>query len=343
MKWKPLGRPAIYAAIFASGFLVSASTSEYFDQLDPHKAVSYAKSLIKKAVSSEQNEPTVQPDEFTQPKLVDVTRTFVKTVTNRGELKIDERDPNSFSEVFSSPELISESADDAIYERFSSSGIERRITFNRNSEDFPLNLVRLIASVVKHGSRDDSMSQHDSLNTLKSRQLSMTCGSVSLLTKQILKDHGAKSRVVTTLTLDEWNTYSNGHTLLEIYLDHDKSWVAVDLDTNKTFITPEGKRASALDFTTHGISALSIVSLTSTPVLDYSGFPKYQSTAEYMVYNLPEWYKKMIQAVAIYDKNSQKYVFLADNESIADRVKSYSSNYTSVSRKEFVRMFYPGM
>lgn len=216
--------------------------------------------------------------------------------------------------VFKESKLIGEAPVDAIYERFTTSGIQRRITYNPESEEFPINLVRLIASVVKHGAYDDANSFETSMKTLETRQLSMTCGSVTLFAQRVLKEIGVRSRVITTLTLDEWNTYSNGHTILEVFVPRKKSWVAVDLDTNKMFSTGRGELASALDLADQGVGGMTLKDLTSTPVLDYSGFPKYQATAEFMIYDMLGWYKRMFQVIAIFDEQSQKYVFMTDDK-----------------------------
>ena len=44
-----------------------------------------------------------------------------------------------------------------------------------------------------------------------------------------------ESRVVQTLTVEDWNSYNNGHTMIEIYRHDFNKWVLYDLDNNAYF------------------------------------------------------------------------------------------------------------
>lgn len=341
MKYTSLLKIAIIGAAFAAGAFSSAHIEEHYSSISSRDLVLEAKSFLRPAlVHVGLKEPLKAADDFQQPIFVDIERVFTKAVSDNGDITMSEHPVGSFADIFSRESVIFESERDAIYERFSAEGIDRRITFTKSAKDFPMSLVRLLATVVKHGSNDDAQLYGASMETLKKRQLSMTCGAITLFAKDVLRDAGVTSRVVTTLNLGEWNTYSNGHTFLEVLNDKTGRWEAVDLDTKTIFVAPGGIRASALDIANHGIDEVGITRLTSTPVLDYSGFTEYQTTAEYMLYDLRGWYGKMVQAVGIYDENSKNYIFLAKNSEAEKRIEAYSPNYKATDPDQFSDLFY---
>ena len=42
--------------------------------------------------------------------------------------------------------------------------------------------------------------------------------------------NGVKSRLVSSLTLDSWNSYDNGHIMIEVFRPELKKWVVYDID-----------------------------------------------------------------------------------------------------------------
>ena len=111
----------------------------------------------------------------------------------------------------------------------------------------PLSLLRYLSALQIHGNRHDG----ESLDKLKERLrnetwVSITCGTISSLAVKILREEGFQSRFVSTLTLDEWNTYNNGHSLLEALFPED-GWVLVDIDFGFLF-RESGKFLSTYEF-----------------------------------------------------------------------------------------------
>ena len=62
-----------------------------------------------------------------------------------------------------------------------------------------------------------------------------TCGTITIWIQEILESNNIKSRIVQTLTLDDWNTYDNGHTMIEVYHNDLQKWILYDLDSNVYF------------------------------------------------------------------------------------------------------------
>lgn len=280
--------------------------------------------------------PTSKREDF-----IDRDRIFVKTVNRDGTITMVEQAESPLPGLFDDKNSFLVAGDlDVIVELFNGYKTERKIIYNRSDIDFPLNLLRTLSAVVKHGSLDDSMGFQQSFETLRSRQLSMTCGYVTNFAVEVLSGLGISSRVISTLNLGEWNSYDNGHTLLEVFLPGRKKWMAVDLDMKKSFVTPHTDKASLLDISDAGINNVNFLDLSSGPSIDYSGSKNYQTLSEFSVLNIRDWYKRVFQAFAVYDEGSGKYVFLADDDKAIKKIKSYSESYTTLPRDEFVERFY---
>ena len=65
------------------------------------------------------------------------------------------------------------------------------------------------------------------LKILKSKVLSISCGDQSLLANEILKELQLETRIVASITLEEWNEGDDGHTLIEVR-DENGIWSAYD-------------------------------------------------------------------------------------------------------------------
>lgn len=272
---------------------------------------------------------------------IDRDRFFAKTLTDDGRVVMSEVAGGPVLHYFDEGSgLLVEGDHDVILERFNGTSTDRKIVFNRADDSFPINLLKMLAAVVKHGGLDNAHPYEQSLEILRTRSLSMTCGTVSAFAQRLLDDIGVRSRVITTLTLEEWNTYDNGHTFLEVYIPKSKTWVAIDLDTKVFFSTPTIDRAALRDMMVAGVDQLSFPGFIDTSTLDYSTFQQYQTIVEFTTLNKKEWYGRVLQVFALHDATTGKYVFATDDEATAKRITSYSSEYTTLPVTEFVKNFY---
>lgn len=339
------GRKVVACSIFVSAVMFFFALVENKTQFDVVELVSFSniESTVKNIArpiayaSGVLKEPLVAR----RSDFVDRERFFIKTLVGDGSVSMREIHDGSLVRYFDSADaLLVEGDVDAILERFNGLSNDRRIVFRRADPDFPMNLLKMLSSVVKHGVYDNSNRYEQSLEALRGRSLSMTCGPVSVFAQKLLSSIGVKSRVATTLTLEEWNTYDNGHTFLEVYSTRSGKWVAIDLDTKGFFSTPTIARASLLEMMEAGVGRLSFPSYLNVSTLDYSTLRQYQSIVEFAFLNKEEWYGRVLQVYALYDAESGKYIFATDDEATAKRIASYSSDYATLTVKEFASHFY---
>ncbi len=90
----------------------------------------------------------------------------------------------------------------------------------------------------------------------------------------LLSNLNIKPRLVASLTMNDWNTYDNEHTLIEIWRDKYNKWVVYDIDNNSYF-TSSGRVLNLLEFSQAVITNnYKIIHLSLDTNLDISNFTK---------------------------------------------------------------------
>lgn len=108
---------------------------------------------------------------------------------------------------------------------------------NKNLIIYKHNIFSLLSSLSwlhVHGTKDRLLSHEERIKKIANNKLSLTCGDISLFIQRLLQQKGIESRIVSFLTMEQWNTYDNGHTLLEVKVDG--KWTLFDIDNNRYFM-----------------------------------------------------------------------------------------------------------
>ena len=121
--------------------------------------------------------------------------------------------------------------------RFVFPGVEnkQRIVFEKNIDA----LLSSIAWIFSHGNLDDEKTDEQILKKSLYSKISATCGTISEWTINLLNENGIKARLVSSLTLESWNSYDNGHILIEVFKPDLKKWVVYDIDNDAYFTSNE--------------------------------------------------------------------------------------------------------
>jgi hypothetical protein len=224
--------------------------------------------------------------------------------------------------------------------RFMKAGLsyEQRIVSIGNIDT----LLSSIGWIVSHGNNDNKLSTKDLMLKATHSKLVLTCGEVSRFAQDMLNSQGFTSRRCLGLTLDQWNTYDNGHTLLEVFDSHKKKWVVYDLDNNRFFSNSQGQ-LSFLELAIHVLGDKNfkieqISNDTKVALTDgYSSFDFYSEAIAANDSTLYNWYKRVFQVQMIEDGN--KFVF--HDLLNRDRILSYSSNFVLEENcDDFLEYFY---
>jgi len=207
-------------------------------------------------------------------------------------------------------------------------------------------LFRGLAQIQVHGHRHDGLNFQEILEVAKKGRVSLTCGSISSFICKLLPLLGIKARMTITLTMDEWNGYNNGHTMVE-YWDSDlERWILLDVDGHCLFKIDD-KLLNLLEFCTavNQGKNYDVVHLTKLGLYDYgdcldNGMDQtcffddifHDGTA------LKLWHKRIAQTCGIFFNN--KFIFCAEDLGIISRIQSYSEGFYCLPRKEWVKLFY---
>lgn len=207
-------------------------------------------------------------------------------------------------------------------------------------------LMSAVSWIYSHGNSDSTKTFEEINSKALNSKIFGTCGKISVWIQKILESHNIKSRIVQTLTLDQWNTYDNGHTMIEIYREDLNQWVLYDLDNNLYF-SRNNEPLSLFDF----MDAVSENSyemnfLASDTTLDISNF-KSDEGYDYAFYaesvyssddTLKKWYSRVIQ-VPMISEDKFSY-FTTDTEEKRQRMESYASHHKFLTNSEFLSKFY---
>ena len=88
-----------------------------------------------------------------------------------------------------------------------------------------------IGSLFIHaGGKHNHLPTGQLLQLASTQLLEVTCGTASRVSEVLLSQVGMQVRQVSFFTLEKWNSYDNGHTLLEIWDSNWNKWRLIDFD-----------------------------------------------------------------------------------------------------------------
>ena len=218
---------------------------------------------------------------------------------------------------------------------------QQRIVFDSNVDS----LLSSIAWIYSHGNSDNNKSVEELDDKALHSKIFGTCDNISHWIKHILDDRQIKSRVVQTLTIEDWNSYNNGHTMIEIYRDDFNKWVLYDLDNNAYFSVNQIP-LSLLEFyesiNKENYNIHFLADDTKNDVSNFKGNDGYDYAffAESINSNentLRDWYNRVVQVVIISDTENNYYFY---DQKHREQIENYSNQYKFLEYEEFIQKIY---
>ncbi len=215
---------------------------------------------------------------------------------------------------------------------------QQRIVFEKNIDS----LLSAICWISSHGSIDNEKDFSEINKKAENSKISLTCGPIIEWVSSILKNYSIKHRIVSCLTLQNWNSYDDGHIMIEIFRDELKKWILYDLDNN-SFFEAENNVLSFIEFFEHVKEGDYNIKYLAPP----SFFTFHEKKANYDFNFILEsklsterlrrnWYKRVMQVPLI---NNDKHTYFFDIKN-KKRVESYSSYYKFLEKETFMKNFY---
>lgn len=212
------------------------------------------------------------------------------------------------------------------------------IIFNNNVKS----LLSSLSWLHVHGYLDDkyALNTNKMINKLKTKKLSLTCMGISYFAYNILQNYNINSRIVQFSTAEDWNTYNNGHTLLEVKIN--KQWILFDIDMNRVFKL-NNRYMNILDFFDNiNFDDIQFEILSTELNIDSqnlsSGSISYHGFADYTYKHIAKYYKRIMQ-IPIIIEDKKMYVGLK-NIGDRDRFVQYISSDQILTEQEFRKKFY---
>lgn len=213
---------------------------------------------------------------------------------------------------------------------------QQRIVFQQNISA----LLSSIAWIVTHGETDDHLSHYALLAKAKYSKLYLTCERVTRFAYELMMQLGIRVRIVGTRTLDQWETYDNGHYLLEVYRADLQKWVLYDLDNNAYFQF-NNNPLSLLEFTEHKNKQYQIVYIANDMrIKTVNRRFDYAFVDEARIANLQHWYQRIIQFVYIEEQNTCYAYHPHEPIEFAKYPKGMLPAIQYLQRELFVKRFY---
>lgn len=207
-------------------------------------------------------------------------------------------------------------------------------------------LLSSLSWIVTHGNTDDTKSLEELTAKAKQSKLVLTCGSNIKWSQNIFQSLRLKSRMVMGLTLDKWNNYDNGHTLVEVYRPEYKKWIVYDLDSNRKF-TKNGRPLSLLELVENVKKQdYELEKISDSVRVDVDSFTDHANGYNYGLLwetitsnkaSLKRWYQRVLQSILIANPSGYFYFFDVKNRK---RIEEYSLYHKYIPKKEFLRRFY---
>lgn len=91
-------------------------------------------------------------------------------------------------------------------------------------------LYSIGALFIHSGGKYNRLSTSQLLQLASTQLLEVTCGTATRVSEVLLSQVGIRARQVSFFTLEKWNSYDNGHTLLEIWDSNWDKWRLIDFD-----------------------------------------------------------------------------------------------------------------
>lgn len=224
--------------------------------------------------------------------------------------------------------------------------IDFRKEISRNFIVYDKDILSLLSSISwlhTHGAKDNVFILKNQYEKIKTKKLSLTCGYVSIFASNFLNKYNIANRIVDFLTMDEWNTYDNGHTMLEVKIKG--NWLLFDIDNNRYFVY-KGRILNVKSFLTEEIDwqKVKYKFLSTDHNLDTQNYSdkqnfgqiSYHALSDRINNDLTKWYQRVMQVPIIRMHGS----YYTSRKNYSKRLLRYHPELKVLPQNVFIQKFY---
>jgi len=214
----------------------------------------------------------------------------------------------------------------------------QRIVPGKDLDDW----LKTVGWLWSHGNFDDRHGPQGLRRLIRARRLVISCTHAAMLCDELLAEAGYGSRLVLAMTLETWNQWDNGHTLLEVR-EPGGEWFAYDPSFGCVF-SQGGRRLSLPEF----VAAVRAGEPYEIAVLsggdragvfrrgghDFGFWVEHRADVEE---EMRHWHRRLAWVPTVYENGQWLYTGGADVER---RLSQYDVSLTYVEPEQFAERFY---
>ncbi len=185
-----------------------------------------------------------------------------------------------------------------------SSYSEQRIVCPSKGDIDPI--LNMLGYLFQYGNLDQALPQQALLDNLTSKTLSTTCGNQAYIAQQIMSLFDIETRLVAGITLQEWNGYDDGHSLLEVkdargqWFVYDPSFKCYFKDTTLYELSHSSTKLEKIEFLPGQLGCGGFRSNN----FDYGFWVEERLLSKEALF---EWYNRVLEVPLIYSDGRYNY------------------------------------
>lgn len=174
-----------------------------------------------------------------------------------------------------------------------------------------------LSMLLIRGNQDDQLGLNEMIKWAKHRLLVNTCGRASEFVDHLLRESGFKCRIVNTRTKGAFNSYNNGHIMVEVYDKSEQRYRLIDVDKKCYFLDKDGRELDLFEFCRllNSDQEVRIKRAAPSALVDWTGFEdaqtgvSYQFIEQMVAFNEQtalDLYRR-ISAIPVLDQDRRRY------------------------------------
>jgi hypothetical protein len=231
--------------------------------------------------------------------------------------------------------------------RFSAPGIKNQQSIVLEQSD-PVASALYLSMLSIRGNRDEKYITKHLRRYASQRLVSLTCGPNARFVHEIMLEHGFRSRVVYSHTLEELNSYNDGHALLEVYKAVENKYVVIDVD-KKLYFSFQDAQLSLFELCSliYQGKKISLHKIFDISAVDWGGFKGSVTGFDYAFIEQGFYFNnestisclsRICQVPMMFDDD--RWYVCAWDDVAGERLREINAEWNLLSSSDFLQKFY---
>jgi hypothetical protein len=202
--------------------------------------------------------------------------------------------------------------------------------------------LKTVGWLWSHGNADDHQGVRGLRRLIRQRRLVISCTHAAMLCGELLTAAGYEARMVLAMTLETWNRWDNGHTLLEVrvpdgaWFAYDPSFACVFAQGDRRLSLPEFVAAVRADepYDIHVLTGGDRAGVFRRRGYDFGFWVEHRAAVQE---EMRRWHRRIAWVPTVYDDG--RWLYTGGPET-ARRLATYDVSLTYLEPERFAERFY---